>query len=321
MDFEDHYNFLNGLSEEKKDKEIKCCENTDNYQNHNGMVMCKICSNLITNISNNPEWRCYKKEGNSGDPTRCGMPVNSLLPESSVGSSISYSSNSSEMHQIRKMQSWNGMPYKERSLYKVFLTIQNTCEVNNIPSIIINEAKSIYNIIASTKISRGSNRNGIIAACVYFSCKHCGVPRSSKEIASMFKITVNVMTKGVKKCQEIIYMNKANKDRLSASNTIKPSDFIERFCNKLNIDEIKTEKILKICDIIIINDIISENTPPSIASGCIFYFTKKSKIDISKKDISAVCKISEVTINKCCKLIEDEEYLFNEIFDNCKNKS
>ena len=37
MNFEDHYKFLNGLSEEKKDKEIKCCENTDNYQNDNGM--------------------------------------------------------------------------------------------------------------------------------------------------------------------------------------------------------------------------------------------------------------------------------------------
>lgn len=320
MDFEDHYDFLNGLSGEIKDKKVKCCENPDNYQNYNDMIVCKVCSNLITNISNNPEWRCYKsKDGNSGDPTRCGMPVNILLPESSVGSSISYSNKSFEMNQIRKMQNWNGMPYKERSLYKVFLVIQNTCEVNNIPSIIINEAKSIYKIVATTKISRGSNRDGIIAACVYFACKHCSVPRSSKEIAGMFKITVNVMTKGVKKCQEIIYMNKSNKDRLSFSNTIKPSDFIERFCNKLEIDEIKTEKILKLCDIIIKNNIISENTPPSIASGCIFYFTKREKMDISKKDISTVCKISEVTINKCSKLIEDKSDLFDEIFDNSKD--
>lgn len=322
MDFEDHYDFLNGLSGETKDKKVKCCENPDNYQSDNDMVFCKVCLNLITNISNNPEWRCYKsKDGNSGDPTRCGMPVNILLPESSVGSSISYSNKSSEMNQIRKMQNWNGMPYKERSLYKVFLVIQNTCEVNNIPSIIINEAKSIYKIVATTKISRGSNRDGIIAACVYFACKHCGVPRSSKEIAGMFKITVNVMTKGVKKCQEIIYMNKSNKDRLSCSNTIKPSDFIERFCNKLEIDEIKTEKILKLCEIIIKNNIISENTPPSIASGSIFYFTKREKMDVSKKDISTVCKISEVTINKCSKLIEDKSELFDEIFDNSKDQS
>lgn len=318
MDFETHYDFLNEISTEKKDiKKVKCCENTDNYQSDNDMIICKVCSNIITNITNNAEWRCYKStDGRGNDPTRCGMPVNILLPESSVGSSISYSNKSLEMNQIRKMQNWNGMPYKERSLYKVFLVIQNTCEINNIPSIIINESKSLYKIIASTKISRGSNRNGIIAACVYFACKQCDVPRSSKEIADMFNITVNVMTKGVKKCQEIIYMNKTNKDRLSTSTTIKPSDFIERFCNKLKIDEIKTNKILKICDIIIKNNIISENTPPSIASGCIFYFIKNKKLDISKKDISSVCKISEVTINKCCKLIEEKNELFNEILDN-----
>lgn len=318
MNFEVHYNYLNTLSLERKSKEIKCCEKAENYQNDNGVIICKLCLNTITNISNNPEWRCYKKDSKSNDPTRCGMPINILLPESSVGSSISYSNKSSEMNQIRKMQNWNGMPYKERSLYKVFLTIQNTCEVNNIPSIIINEAKSIYKIIASTKISRGSNRIGIIAACVYFACKHCNVPRSSKEIASIFKITVNVMTKGVKKCQEIIYMNKSNKNRLSTSNTIKPNDFIERFCNRLGIDENKTHKILKICDIIIKNNVISENTPPSIASGCIFYFIKKQKLNISKKDISIICKISEVTINKCYKLIEEKEKLFDKILDKPK---
>ena len=50
------------------------------------------------------------------------------------------------------------------------------------------------------KISRGSNRKGIIAACVYFACKECEVPRTPKEIASMFTIDITVMTKGIKKC-------------------------------------------------------------------------------------------------------------------------
>ena len=53
------------------------------------------------------------------------------------------------------------------------------------------------------------------------------------------------------------------------------------------------------------NNIISENTPPSIAAGCIFYYIKKKEMDISKKDISDICIISEVTINKCCKKLED----------------
>ena len=91
------------------------------------------------------------------DPTRCGMPVNVLLPESSIGSDIKYNQNP-EMYKIRKLQQWNSMPYKERSLYKVFTEISDICHKNNLPSIILNEAKSIYKIISNTKISRGSIR-------------------------------------------------------------------------------------------------------------------------------------------------------------------
>ena len=128
---------------------------------------------IVTNIIEGAEWRFYgASDSKSSDPTRCGMPVNQLLPESSVGTSISYRGGNKNMYKIRKYQQWNGMPYKERSLYKVFLEIQGKCSKHNIPNVIITEAKSLYKIISSTKISRGSNRTGIIAACVYFGCQH-----------------------------------------------------------------------------------------------------------------------------------------------------
>ena len=317
-----HFDFIDSLENdekklkgEKNDEDGKCCSLKENFQFEQGMFKCKICSNIISNIIENPEWRYYGSGDNkSMDPTRCGMPINSLLPESSVGSSVSFNSNTKTMNQIRKMQQWQGMPYKERSLYKVFLEIQDMCKKANIPNIIINEAKSLYSIISKTKISRGSNRKGIIAACVYFACKECEVPRSSKEIADIFDIDSTVMTKGVKKCQEIIFMNKKNKLRLTKSPSIQPSDFIERFCNKLKFDEDSIKEIIRICKISIRENIISENSPPSIAAGCIFYFIKKNQIDrsekISKKDISTICKISEVTINKCTKKLELHEHLF-----------
>jgi len=323
-ELEQQFSDLQSLIDEKTEPDIKidkCCDKKENYLFDDDIIKCKICSNVISNISINPEWRYYTNGDNksSGDPTRCGMPVNTLLPESSVGSTISYNNNSNTktMNQIRRFQRWNGMPYKERSLYKVFLNIQEICIKNNIPNIIINEAKSLYTIISVTKISRGSNRSGIIAACVYFACKECNVPRSQKEIAIMFDIPSTVMTKGVKKCQEIIHMNKKNKQRLNKPSSIKPDDFIERFCNKLNITDINMKKINQICKIAIKNNLICENTPPSIAAGCIFYYIKEMKFDISKKDISNICNISEVTINKCSKKLEINRELFGEIkYDN-----
>ncbi len=311
-----HFDNLDTFIEKKetdKDEMMKCCDRKENYLNDEGIIRCKKCQNIISNISFNPEWRNYDNKTN--DPTRCGMPVNTLLPESSVGSTVSYKKCNKTMNQIRKYQQWNGMPYKERSLYKVFLEIQGKCSKHNIPNVIITEAKSLYKIISSTKISRGSNRTGIIAACVYFACKKCNVPRSSKEIAEIFDITSNVMTKGVKKAQEIIAMNKINKQRLTQSPSTKPDDFIERFCDRLKIslDDIKI--IQTICNITIDNNLISENTPPSIAAGCIFFYSKNKEINITKKDISDVSKTSEVTINKCSKKLEVNKELFRKIID------
>ena len=41
-----------------------------------------------------------------------------------------------------------------------------------------------------------------------------------------------------------------------------------------------------------------------MAAGCIYLYIKERNLEISKSDISEVCKISEVTINKCYKKLE-----------------
>ena len=48
-----------------------------------------------------------------------------------------------------------------------------------------------------------------------------------------------------------------------------------------------------------------------MSSGCIHLYIKNQNINISKKEISDICKISEVTINKCTKKLESREELFS----------
>ena len=56
----------------------------------------------------------------------------------------------------------------------------------------------------------------------------------------------------------------------------------------------------------------SENTPPSIAAGAIYLYCKHRDKNITKKELSDICKISEVTINKCFKSLEPFiDYLLN----------
>ena len=304
--FESYFEKLDEMYE-SEEKVKTCCELEENYCISRGIIVCKSCNNVINNIVDTPEWRNYKSS--SGNPTRCGMPSNSLLPESSLGTSIASRGYNLKMKKVDQYQKWNSMPYKERSLYKVFNDIDAKCKKNNLPSIIGNTAKSFYRIISETKISRGKNRIGIIAACVYHACKECNVPRSTSELAHCFDIDNKIMTKGCKNFTEIMRMSNIDKSRIQSHKSITISDFIERFCHKLELTQL--EHIKHLCDLCESLGLSNDNTPPAMASGCIYLYCKNLNIDKSKKDISEVCKISEVTINKCFKKIEPNKEIID----------
>jgi transcription initiation factor TFIIB len=163
---------------------------------------------------------------------------------------------------------------------------------SGIPACIIEEAKALYKKFSELKLSRGENRCGLIASSIYMSCKRQNVPRSAKEIAKMFNIKPTTMTKSCKKFHEILQME-------VASST--PLDFIQRFCSRLNLDkntkDLCMDVVTKVCEL----SIISENTPPSIAAGCIYMVCCVMTIEIDKKLLAEVCDISMVTIAKCYK--------------------
>ena len=306
MSFEDLYKILDDVN--TKEKKDKCCDNPENYLQDEEIIVCSKCGKSINNIINSPEWRYYGSEDSKrSDPTRCGMPVNLLLPNSSVGTTINNRGN--YMDRLSTRQRWNSMPYKERSKYKIFVDIETKCNTNNIPKIIVETSKSLYSVIAETKISRGQNRKGVIAACVFNACKECKVPRSIKEISKIFDIDSKVLTKGCKNYTEIIRLNKSSINRYQNLDTIQLGDFIDRFCYNLSINEEDTRIIKTVAEVSDDLHLTYDNTPPAMATGCIYLVVKLKEINLSKKDISEKCNISEVTINKCYKKLEENEKL------------
>ena len=300
--FDDYFKTLGKINH--VERELQCCEITDNYKYTNkGETLCKICNNLVSNIISAPEWKNYKDS--NVNTTRCGMPTNVMLPQSSMGTSIKNDYNF-KMSRVTRYQQWNSMPYKERSLYKVYKDIEDKCIAGDLKLIIAETAQSYYLVISQTKISRGSNRIGIIAACIYFACKELEVPRSTNELSSLFKIDNKIMTRGCKNFTEIMRMSK-DRNRVQTHKSVNLHDFIERFSHKLNLSETDNKSIKELSNLCEELNLVNDNTPPAMASGCIFLYIRMNNIDIDKKSISEVCKISEVTINKCSKKLEEND--------------
>jgi transcription initiation factor TFIIIB Brf1 subunit/transcription initiation factor TFIIB len=80
-----------------------------------------------------------------------------------------------------------------------------------------------------------------------------------------------------------------------------PTLFIERFCSRLNMNRELTLLAKFIASKIETNNIINDNTPPSIAAGIIYFISQICSQNITKSDIKQICGVSEVTINKCFK--------------------
>ena len=146
---------------------------------------------------------------------------------------------------------------------------------SHLPKIIVDEALKIHKKISYEQSFRGLNRQGVIAASVYISCKIHNFPRTPKEIAKIFNLDSSSATKGCKNAVSIL--NLVEKDMKNNEKTYfyqtKPISFIERFCSKLNINGELTELCLFIAMRLDQNDIIPENTPHSVAAGIIYFIS------------------------------------------------
>lgn len=255
------------------------------------------------------EWRYYGADDNQGgDPTRCGMPINPLLKESSYGCKVLCSGQTTyEMRKIRRYTEWQSMPYKEKSQYDEFQIISTMAHNAGISKMIIDDAVRYHKKISEYyQTFRGENREGILAASIYVSCRINNNPRTPKEIASIFHLDVTNATKGCKNVQQII--NVIEKDMDNNEKTVfsktTPDDFIERYCSKLNINS----ELTRLCHFVSLKveklEMMPENTPHSTAAGVIYFIVQLCGLGITKRDVKHVSEISEVTIGKCHKKID-----------------
>ena len=281
-----------------------------------GFMTCpnKKCGIIYKDsLDQSAEWRFYGADDNqNNDPTRCGMPINPLLQESSYSCKVLCPGKSSyEMHKIKRYTDWQSMPYKEKSQYDEFQLITIISQNAGIPKMIIDDATRFHKQISEAKTFRGLNRDGIIAASIYISCRVNNFPRTAKEIADIFNLDNTSATKGCKNALSIIndieHNNNNNNDEILTLNKTTPLSFIERYCSKLNINNELTSLCKFIAHKIDKNNLIPENTPHSIAGGIIYFVSQICNLNIPKSTINNISKISEVTINKCYKKLEQHK--------------
>lgn len=291
---------------DEKDSEDchKCqsCQSESLVTNQNGEVLCESCGVVNSELYDEMPEFVNDLQGTS----RYGCPSNYFYPKSALGTKFRTRGYS----RISNLQRQGQMPYREKSLLEILTKIQKKCKTYGITQSIIDSAKILYKKVSDCKHTKGKragknrimrciNLRSMIGACVFYACKLQGEPRSPKEIADIYELEIKNVNKGCRRFLEFVDIDSLNTEFSSS----KSSDFIERFASKLTLED----QYIKIAKDISTNihklDIATTHEPPSVAAGCILLVAVMYHLDITKKQISDVFKISDVTISKTYRRI------------------
>ena len=102
------------------------CKSKDAVEEINEEMICRKCGTVLeTLILQGPEFRWFGSEDRNPDPSRCSCPINPLLPESSLGTTVLVKANHSrEMQKIKRYHLWNQTHHRERTLWNIFDSLQ-----------------------------------------------------------------------------------------------------------------------------------------------------------------------------------------------------
>jgi transcription initiation factor TFIIIB Brf1 subunit/transcription initiation factor TFIIB len=296
-------NLIFNLNIDKKIVDITCCSNcNDNnliIDTSKGHIVCTLCGVVNKEYLDDCN-ELYNENSNYGTQTSY------FYPSSSSGTKIS----SKGYNRLSFLQKQNQMPYKEKSLYDVLETIQNKCRVYGITQPIIDNAKNLYHKISQSTHTKGNrqgkniimrciNRRATIAACLFYACKLQNEIRCPKEIADIYDLEIKHVNHGCRRFCDIIDLGVLFQDIKSS----RSYDFIERFSKKLNIDKKYIDIAKDASNNIHKLKVATTHEPPSIAAGCILLIVINYNLPITKKEISDIFNISDVTISKTYRKI------------------
>jgi transcription initiation factor TFIIIB Brf1 subunit/transcription initiation factor TFIIB len=170
----------------------------------------------------------------------------------------------------------------------------------NFSDSIVSIANGIYTQCTNGQIYRGGSRKAVIFACVFHAYKLAGNHQTPDNLIRTFGLTRKAGLKGMK----IVNVN-IPKDSDIHQTTISPNHIINDIMNKFLTTTQQKQEVYDIYKKIDNRSSkLNRARPQSVAAAVIYYWVCQNKINISIKDFATTTNLSELTINKNKKEVE-----------------
>jgi transcription initiation factor TFIIIB Brf1 subunit/transcription initiation factor TFIIB len=219
-----------------------------------------------------------------------------------VGGTIPGINKNSLMMRIHYQQTFS---HKQKTFWIISEKLSNYCTHLNISSVLPTAKKMWHICMESGKLTRASVRNGLISACLYYSCVFNNAPIDRQQIIDITEGNQKGFLKGEKIFMEIMDNNKTYGHLGKEKIDIKENDTFIKFCSELGLPY----STYNICNEIYTLNIekLESVAPKSITAGVLFYVVK-FKLGLkqpSKSRISQIVNVCIPTINKVINILEN----------------
>ena len=271
-----------------------------------GELCCGRCGFVITDkISDTgAEWRSFSND--EGNRARTGAGTSLTIHDMGLSTIIGKANkdatgkplSSGVKSSIERLRTWDSRSQAnssaDRNLRQALNEMDKLKDKLALTSAVIEKAAYIYRKAMERKLVRGRSIQGLVAACIYASCRNTETPRTLDDIAN----GINIRRKEVARGYRLIFRELDLKMPV-----VDPVKGVSRIASIAELSEKCKRKAIQILNQAKKAGIVAGKDPMGIAAAALYLACISIGETKSQKDISIASGVTEVTIrNRCAGL-------------------
>ena len=271
-----------------------------------GELFCGNCGLVVTDkiADTGAEWRSFSND--EGNRTRVGAGTSLTMHDMGLSTVIGAANkdatgkplSASVKSSIERLRTWDSRSQAhssaDRNLRHALNEMDKLKDKLALTDAVIEKAAYIYRKAMEKKLVRGRSIQGLVAACLYASCRNTETPRTLDDIAK----GINIRRKDVARCYRLIFRELELKMPV-----VDPVKGVSRIGSIAALSEKSKRKAIKILEQAKEVGIVAGKDPMGIAAAALYLACISTGEVKSQKEISIASGVTEVTIrNRCAGL-------------------
>jgi len=271
-----------------------------------GELFCGKCGFVVSDkiLDMGAEWRSFANDDTNKARVGAGtsLTIHDMGLSTIIGTANKDSTGkpltSSMKSSIERLRTWDSRSQAhssaDRNLRQALNEMGKLKDKLALTDAVIEKAAYIYRKAMEKKLVRGRSIQGLVAACLYASCRNTETPRTLDDVAK----GINIRRKDVARCYRLIFRELELKMPV-----VDPVKGVSRIASIAELSEKSKRKAVSILEQAKKIGMVAGKDPMGIAAAALYLACISTGEVKSQKDISIASGVTEVTIrNRCAGL-------------------